>query len=133
MYNILNPHTQSCVGEHEPSDDLNMFLFSDSKPSLRDLTILKTHSGDKIEIIKSLAPDWKGFGVFLNFDDVGAHLALIEARHGQMNPLACCRDMLTHWVSGNGEQPTTWRTLVDLLVDCERTTLAEQIRQTLSS
>ncbi|CAI8022600.1 hypothetical protein GBAR_LOCUS13255 [Geodia barretti] len=54
----------------------------DSTPSLRDLAVFKTRSGEKIEIIKSLAPEWKSFGVHLNFDDMGSQLSLIEAQHG---------------------------------------------------
>ena len=95
--------------------------------------MLKTGSGEKIEIIKLLSPDWKAFGVLLNFDDLGAQLSLIEAQHGWTNPRACCRDMMIHWLSGNGEQPTSWRTLLDLLVDGERAYLAEQIKGVLST
>ncbi|CAI8021430.1 hypothetical protein GBAR_LOCUS12713 [Geodia barretti] len=76
-------------------------------------TMFKTRSGEKIEIIKSLAPDWKSFGVHLNFDDMGSQLSLIEAQHG---PQSCCRDMMIHWLLGNGEGPT-WRTLLALLED----------------
>jgi hypothetical protein len=101
----------------------------DSTPSLRDLTMIKTRSGEKIEIIKSLAPEWKSFGVHFNFDDMGSQLSLIEAQHGQSNPQACCRDMMIHWLLGNGEQPTTWRTLLALLEDGERAYLAEQVRR----
>ncbi|CAI8045854.1 hypothetical protein GBAR_LOCUS25353 [Geodia barretti] len=103
----------------------------DSTPSLRDLTVFKTRSGEKIEIIKSLAPEWKSFGVHLNFDDMGSQLSLIEAQHGQSNPQSCCRDMMIHWLLGNGEGPTTWRTLLALLEDSERAYLADCIRREL--
>ena len=95
--------------------------------------MLKTSSGEKIEIIKLLAPDWKAYGVLLNFDDLGAQLSLIEARYGHTNPLACCRDMMIHWLSGNGEQPTTWKTLLGILEDGGSAYLAEQIKQVLFS
>ena len=93
--------------------------------------VLKTRSGEKVEIIKSLAPEWKSFGIHFNFDDTGAQLALIEAQHGQGNVRSCCRDMMIHWLLGNGEQPTTWRTLLRLLEDGERVYLADQIRREL--
>jgi hypothetical protein len=104
----------------------------DSTPSLRDLSVFKTRSGEKIEIIKSLAPEWKPFGVHLNFDDMGSQLSLIEAQHGQSNPQSCCRDMVIHWLLGNGEGPTTWRTLLALLEDGERAYLADRIRRELT-
>ena len=94
--------------------------------------MLKTSSGERIEIIKSLAPNWKEFGVLLNFDEMGSQLSLIEAQHGKNNPQACCRDMMIHWLHGNGEQPTTWRTLLGLLKDGERDYLALQIEKFLS-
>ena len=96
--------------------------------------MLKTSDGKRIEIIKSLSPDWKTFGVLLNFDDLGSHLSLIEAQHGQTNPLACCRTMMIHWIAGNGEQPTLpVKKLLDLLVDGKGAYLAEQIKQVLSN
>ena len=110
---------------------IHVYLTSDSVPSLRDLVMLKTDSGEKIEIIKSLAPDWKAIGILLNFDDLGSQVALIEAQHGNNNPYACCREMMIHWLLGNGEQPTSWRTLLTLLEDGERAYLADQIRHVL--
>ena len=93
--------------------------------------MFKTRSGEKIEIIKSLAPDWKSFGVHLNFDDMGSQLSLIEAQHGTRDPQTCCRDMMIHWLLGNGEQPTTWRTLLALLEDGDRLYLADRLRREL--
>lgn len=94
--------------------------------------MLKTDYGERIEIIKSLAPDWKAFGILLNFDDRGSQLSLIEAKQGYRDPYACCREMMIHWLLGNGDQPVSWRTLLTLLEDGERATLAEQIRQVLT-
>jgi hypothetical protein len=119
----------SCVGSAVEKRATTRSL--DSTPSLRDLAVFKTRSGEKIEIIKSLAPEWKSFGVHLNFDDMGSQLSLIEAQHGQSNPQSCCRDMMIHWLLGNGEGPTTWRTLLALLEDGERAYLADITRREL--
>ena len=120
---VLNPVHLASLYSMSPSPD--------STPSLRDLTVLKTRSGERLRIIKSLAPDWKAFGVYLNFDATGSQLSLIEAQHGRHNPQTCCSDMMIHWLQGNGQQPATWRTLLALLEDGERANLAEQIRQEL--
>ena len=92
---------------------------------------MKTKSDQKIEIIKSLAPCWKNFGVLLEFDDDGNQLELIESENGQHNPHKCCQAMMRHWIAGNGEQPTTWRTLLALLKDDNRVVLAQTIQTVL--
>ena len=86
---------------------------------------MKTPQGKKIEIIKSIAPQWKDLGTLLEFDDDGHTLELIETQHG--NPLACCRRMFRHWIAGNGK-PATWETLLELLDDIGEKRLVEQIK-----
>ena len=53
--------------------------FIATKPKLSELCSLKCHDGAKIEIITSIAPTWKDFGVLLEFDDDGRKLDLTEA------------------------------------------------------
>ncbi|CAI8021431.1 hypothetical protein GBAR_LOCUS12714 [Geodia barretti] len=127
-----SPQARNSASAGQPALNPASTRTLDSTPSLRDLSVFKTRSGEKIEIIKSLAPDWKSFGVHLNFDDMGSQLSLIEAQHGQSNPQSCCRDMVIHWLLGNGEGPTTWRTLLALLEDGERAYLADRIRRELT-
>ena len=81
-------------------------------------------------IIRSLAPNWKNFGDLLEFDAVGEQLELIEAEHKLNGPEACCREMFRHWLKGNGK-PATWKTLLELLEDCDQKHLAKQIRLAL--
>ena len=94
--------------------------------------MLKTTEGQKVQIIQDLAPKWKDFAIYLDFDSDGRKLDLIEAEHAQkMNgPVACCRAMFQHWLAGNGV-PATWGTLIELLQDAERSNLAEQIKGVL--
>ena len=42
------------------------------------------------------------------------------------------REMMIKWVSGHGEQPASWRTLVRLLREFGRNTLAQDIEDTLT-
>ena len=49
----------------------------------------------------------------LNLDADGRQLRLFQAeRH---TPTESCRNVLMHWLAGNGKQPSTWRTLIFLL------------------
>ena len=48
-----------------------VFEFSaDTKPSIAQLMRLKT-KGKKVEIIKSLTPQWRQLGLLMDFDDEG--------------------------------------------------------------
>jgi len=111
----------------------NCFLASDSKPRLAELVTLKTRRGQSVNVIKSLAPQWKQFGLCLDFDHTGQQLDLIEAEHAHESHrvVACCQEMFRHWLEGNGVQPVTWRTLIKLLVDCNELFLVKQIKDAL--
>ncbi len=109
------------------------FRFSDCKPTLKQLTMIKNKAGDQIEVLKSVAPFWRIVGALLDFDAGGTQLAFIESQNGQQNSLGCCQAMMVHWLAGNGVRPTTWRKLIEVLRDSEKDWLAEQLQQTLCS
>ena len=82
--------------------------------------------GKKIQVIKSVAPNWRNFGILLDFDSCGTELDIIDNKyHG--DPEACCRAMFQYWLNGNGRGPHTWCTLVELIKDCNMKVLAEEI------
>ena len=84
-----------------------------TKPTLADLSQFITKDNETIKIILSLAPKWREFATELDFDDEGRQLQLFESEHH--NAMKSCRDVLMHWLRGNGQQPSTWRTLISLL------------------
>ena len=88
--------------------------------------MLKTTKGQKVHVIQDLAPKWKDFGIFLDFDSDGQTLNLIEAEQKMNGPVACCQAMFQHWLAGNGV-PATWGTLIKLLQDADQPDLAKQI------
>ena len=104
--------------------------FAAAKPRLAQLTLLKTTERQKVQIIRHLAPEWKDFGIYLDFDPDGRTLDLIEVEQKMNGPVACCRAMFQHWLAGNGV-PATWDTLMELLQDAEQSHLAEQIKGVL--
>ena len=103
-----------------------------SVPSLTLLTQIKTREGEKIEVIKAVAPRWKDVGCLLDFDAIGKTLQQIQADNGHEGVESCCRVMFQHWLEGNGVQPVTWATLLEILEDCFFTKLAERIKASLT-
>ena len=102
----------------------------DATPTLAKLSVLRTAGGKKIQIIKRLAPSWRGLGILLDFDEAGTKLDIIDSKH-RGNPEACCQAMFQHWVKGNGVTPCSWNTLIELLDDCDQQALAKEIQDAL--
>ena len=105
----------------------SVYSFLADKPRLAQLRILKTAEGQKVHIIKHLAPVWKDFSLFLDFDPDGRTLNTIKADHQAEGVDACCQAMFQHWLAGNGV-PASWGTLIELLEDAEQSQLAKQIK-----
>ena len=97
-------------------------------PRLAELKLMKTKTGEKVEIIKALAPRWYDFGDYLDFDPTGEKLEQIKAESLHEGPTVCCRNMFQHWLKGNGRQPATWETLIELLEDFEQPMLVQKIK-----
>ena len=99
----------------------------DEKPRLADLISLSSNEGEKIEIVNSVASSWKHIGALMDFDEAGDRLDLTQEMFG--DPVACCKDVFQHWLRGNGKQPATWRTLIELLEDIHYRDLAKKVRK----
>ena len=99
------------------------------KPTLAQLKIMKTATGEKIKIIESVAPQWKELGDLLDFDSEGRTLELIEANQ-QKGPVACCREMFVYWLKGKGRE-ATWGVLIELLDDVDQSELARKVKTAL--
>ena len=100
------------------------------KPSIAQLTMLKNAKGEKVEIIKTIAPDWKEVGFLMDLDPKGRKIANIEAEHTlkRNGPVVCCREMFLLWL----DQPdASWENLLELLVDAEQKDLVEQVKDAL--
>ena len=90
---------------------------------------MKMTTGEKVQIINSVAPQWKQLGALLDFDD-GQTLRLIEADHRQEGHLACCQEMFTLWLNGKGKE-ATWEVLLELLEDIDQSELARKVKTAL--
>ena len=100
------------------------------KPTLAQLTRMKTTTGEKIKIIESVAPQWKELGALLDFDPEGRTLELIEANNQLRGHVACCRGMFVTWLQGKGIE-ATWEVLIELLDDVDQSELAKRVKTAL--
>ena len=99
---------------------------SDTEPTLAKLSLLKSADGKKIQIIKRVAPSWRNLGILLDFDSSGTQLDIFDKKH-HSDPESCCQAMFQCWLNGNGRGPHTWRTLIELIKDCDMEVLADEV------
>ena len=65
-------------------------------------------------MVHHVATKWEELGIELDLDEDGRLLDSISERRGG-DEAKCCLDVLKAWLQGKGEEPKTWRTLVDCL------------------
>ena len=76
-----------------------------TEPDLRDL---------QRYVMPHIEGDWESLCIELNFDKNGEVLDAIKKEWGS-NSKASCREVLKHWVKGEGEGPHTWGKMVECL------------------
>lgn len=104
---------------------------SQDTPSIYLLSMLKTKSGAKMNIIDKIAPYWSDFALKLDFDPCGGTIQIIEKKC-HYDPKDCCREMMQRWLEGKGSrQPATWKLLVEILHECDLNALAGQVQSQL--
>ena len=92
--------------------------------------MVKGENGDKIEIIKTLAPDWKTVGFLMDLDPMGLEVKCIEAEyvHRVNGPIICCQEVFLRWLDS---RTVTWGNLIELLIDSEQNELARRVKDAL--
>ena len=100
---------------------------ADTQPTLPEL--LKFHSKSGItNIPQMIGTNYETFGTLLLNDKQGEKIdGITEKADAKGTNLA----ILKRWLRGEGEQPTTWRTLVQVLKDSELNTLAQEIEASM--
>lgn len=100
---------------------------------MRELLKLKSGDGEEVSVITSLAPDWKQIGVFMDFDENGQHLDVIAADQTLRTPVDRCQKMFQHWLNGNGRDPFSWSTVIEILRDAKKGNEADKLVNILSA
>ena len=116
--------------EHNTPQSLNICHGLDDKPTISELEAIQTSNGNKIEIIKELAPKHIAAGDLLMFDDYGLIVNLIRQNH--TTPEECCRAIFQHWMAGCGKRICSWHTVIEIIKGCELEALADEIEAWLS-
>ena len=80
----------------------------------------------RINIPQEIITKYYQFGVLLLKDATGARIEIIFHNHTR-DAEQISLEIFKKWLSGKGEQPVTWQTLVEVLCDVELTTLASDI------
>ena len=83
-----------------------------------------------MEIIKTVATNWKEFGFLMDLDPEGKQVATIEAEnaHKRNGLFICCQEIFMIWLQ---KPDATWGNLIELLYDSEQKDLAEQANNAL--
>ena len=80
-----------------------------------------------MKIIKTIAPDWKEVGICMDLDPNTRKVECIETDHAHKRngSVICCQEIFRHWL----DSPDATRgNLIELLIDAEHTTIAEQLK-----
>ena len=104
----------------------------DEKPTLQELLHFPTVSGDTINITEKVGKKYADLGIFLLEDNDETIVDQIVSNcRGQASDII--REILKRWVRGQGRQPVTWKTLIEVLNIIKLTELASSIQTALSS
>ena len=92
-------------------------------PELLKFPVGKGH----INIPQRIGTNFTEFGIFLLNDPTGARVEAIEKElRGEAKKINV--QILREWLKGDGLQPVTWQTLVDVVGDCGLSILAGDIK-----
>ena len=107
---ILYKHTHPDAGE----------------PTLPELLKFTCTNKEVINISVEVGTKYVQFGTFLLDDKYGSRVNNMAHKHCN-DPERINMEILQEWLTGNGKQPVTWATLVEVLRDIELCTLADSI------
>ena len=104
--------------------------FLASKPTLPEL--LQLSSGSTVNVAEQIGTHYSKLGPVLLNDSMGAVTSAIVREH-HYNAEEINQAILTRWLQGQGKQPMTWSTLIDVLNDIGLSELTEIIQEDLNS
>ena len=97
-----------------------------TKPTIPELLRFTCTDGRVINIPVEISTKYVQFGTLLLEDSTGARVKIMAHKHHydveQINTA-----ILQEWLTGRGQQPVTWTTLVEVLRDIELIVLAYEI------
>ena len=80
----------------------------------------------RINLPQEISTKYKQFGILLLNDCNGARVCNMEHKYrGNVEQINV--EILQEWTNGEGKQPVSWKTLIEVLCDAELSTLANEI------
>ena len=92
---------------------------------MMEILCLETSTNERINIIREIGTKYHSLGTHLLQDKTGARVANISENR---RPEEATREILRQWLEGSGQEPVTWRTLIEALDKAELHRLARDIR-----
>ena len=102
---------------------------TDDKPNLGELEDLKTRGGESINILQRIGTEYEKFGIKILVDKTGDEVEEIKDEQTVANKIK--RTIVRRWLAGKGNNPVTWRTLVEVLDSMELREVTKEIREAL--
>lgn len=102
------------------------------RPTLVKLLKFPIRNGEShINIIEKIGTDYNTFGVLLLEDETGSKVNAIES-HYKEDPERINQEIFRRWLRGEGKQPVTWKTLIEVLDDSHLSRVSEEIEATFT-
>ena len=102
---------------------------SDHKPTLPLLLRFPGKSGE-INIVERIGTTNKTFGIFLLNDEIGVKVESIAEEKSKVVDMTL--KILSQWLKGEGIQPPTWSTLIQVLRQSNLLVLANEIASVIT-
>ena len=80
----------------------------------------------QLNIIQSIGTRYYDLGILLLEDDNGVLVNALRSEH-LLNAEEIIRAIFQRWIAGTGRKPSSWRTLVDVLRQCQLAAQADAI------
>ena len=102
---------------------------SDHKPTL---PLLLRFPGKSVEIniVEGIGTTYRTFGIFLLNDESGVKVDSIAKEESEVVDLSL--KILSKWLQGEGIQPPTWSTLIQVLRQSKLAVLADEIASVIT-
>ena len=102
-----------------------ILITADSTPKLHQLLKLVDRNGEEVRIRDHLAPKWEDLATYMHFERA---TSMIIGTDNVGKVEDACQRVLEKWLDGKGRKPVTWETLINVLVDVEKSELADKIK-----
>ena len=102
---------------------------SDYKPTLPLLLRFPGKSGE-INIVERIGTTYNKFGIFLLNDESGVKVESIAKEESKVVDMSL--KILSKWLQGEGIQPPTWSTLIQVLRQSNLAVLADEIASVIT-